>query len=121
MHIVLIEDERKINDMLSLYLKQESHKVKSFLTAEAALSYLKNEPVQLVISDLMLPNIQGETLIKALRKNSDVYIIVLTAKSGESAKLALLSEGVDDYINKPFSIDEVLLKVRNIEARLNKN
>ncbi len=121
MKILLVEDEKKINEMLTLYLKQDGHHVHAFLNAETAMAYLEKNKVNLIISDLMLPGMQGEAFIKSVRKTSDVYIIVLTAKGGDDPKLKLLGDGVDDYIKKPFSIDEILLKVRNIDHRITKD
>ncbi|TVP97033.1 MAG: DNA-binding response regulator [Acholeplasmatales bacterium] len=118
MRILLLEDEKKINDMLTLYIRQEGHTVKSFLHAEDALKAFAMEGYDLVISDLMLDGMQGETFISRIRNQSDAYIIVLTAKVGSEPKLSLLRKGVDDYITKPFAIDEVLLKLRNIERRI---
>lgn len=120
MRILLLEDEKKINDMLTLYITQDGHQVQSFLYAEDALDAFENDPFDLVISDLMLKGMQGETFIHRIRETSDVHIVVLTAKGGSEPKLSLLREGVDDYITKPFSIDEVLLKIRNIERRIDR-
>ncbi len=118
MNILLLEDEKKINDMLSLYLRQDGHTVESCTRAEEALDAFKADVFQVVISDLMLSGMQGEAFIKKIRENSDVYIVVLTAKTARESKLSLLDEGVDDYIGKPFSMKEVQLKLRNIEKRL---
>lgn len=67
----------------------------------------------------MLPQMQGDTFVKTLKKISNVYIIVLTAIVEHDSKITLLKYGADDYITKPFSFEEVILKIRNIEERLN--
>ena len=120
MRVLLIEDEAKINALLTLYIKQDHHEVDSFTDAETALEAFQSKPYDLVISDLMLPKMQGESLIRTIRESSDVYVIVLTAKTSKDAKIQLLKEGVDDYLTKPFNLDEVLMKLKNIERRLDK-
>jgi len=120
MHILVLEDEKKINDMIALYASQEGHDVKSAYDAEEALRVFSNETVDLVITDLMLPGIQGEAFVDEIRAKSDVYIIVLSAKTALEHKLSLLKKGADDYMVKPFSIDELLLKLQNIAKRIDK-
>ncbi len=118
MRVLILEDEKKIRELLRLYIAQEGHDVEAFSYAEPAMEAFETRPFDLVISDLMLKGIQGENFIRFLREKRDVYVLVLTAKSGESVKLSLLKDGVDDFITKPFSLDEVLYKIRNIERRL---
>jgi len=75
--------------------------------------------VDVIVSDLMLEGMQGDAFVETIRYASDVHIIVLTAKTTLDSKLDLLKKGADDYIYKPFSIDELLLKLSNIESRIN--
>ncbi len=121
MRVLLLEDEKKINDMLALYLRQDGHHVDGFLTAEDALKAFERADYDVVITDLMLPGLQGDAFVKKIRETSHVYVMVLTAKTGDLTKLSLLGEGADDYITKPFSIDEIQLKLRNLEKRLMKS
>ncbi len=120
MHILVLEDERKINDMIALYARQEGHDVLSAYDAESALRIFSEETVDLVITDLMLPGLQGDAFVDEIRAKSDVYIIVLSAKTALEHKLSLLQKGADDYMVKPFSIDELLLKLQNIAKRIDK-
>ncbi len=118
MNIMLIEDEKKIRDMLRLYLEQENHHVMAFSHAEEALKTFALTPVDVVITDLMLPGIQGESLLKRIRETSAVYVLVITAKNTDEDKLKLLKDGADDFIAKPFKIEEILYKLNNIQKRL---
>ncbi len=118
MHVLLLEDDKKINDMLALYLRQENHRVRAFSHAETALEALEKETFEVVLSDLMLPGMQGETFVRRVREASDIHIVVITAKHDDATKLDLLKHGIDDVIIKPFSIDEVLYKLRNVERRI---
>ncbi len=120
MRVLVLEDEKKIRELLSLYIAQEGHEVEAFSHAEAALEAFSKRPFDLLISDLRLPGLQGETFIRRIRETNDVFIVVLTAKTAEGVKLSLLKDGVDDYITKPFSLEEVLYKIKNIERRLMK-
>ncbi len=117
---MLIEDEKKIRDLLSLYLTQDGHQVMAFSHAEEALNTFENHDIDVVITDLMLPGLQGEALLNIIRKTSKVYVLVITAKTADDDKLKLLKDGADDYISKPFKIEEILYKLKNIEARIKK-
>jgi DNA-binding response OmpR family regulator len=118
MQILIIEDYPKINQLLALYAKQEGHDVKQAYDGEQALNILNQEKCDVILLDLMLPGIQGEDLIKLIRQFSDVYIIVLSAKVDLKDRIDVISLGADDYMTKPFSMDEVMAKLRNIEKRV---
>ena len=83
-----------------------------------ALEVMENEAIDLVILDLMMPCLDGEGFIKTVRKISDVYVIVLTAKTGEDSQLSLYELGADDYVEKPFSGKVLTSKVSAVIARL---
>ncbi len=118
MNVLVLEDEKKINEMLTLYVTQEGHEVYAAFEATEALRIFREHPIDLIVTDLMLPKMQGEVFVEEIRHTSDVYIIVLTAKTTLESKLELLGKGADDYLYKPFSIDELLLKLKNIESRI---
>ncbi len=118
MKILIIEDHKKINDLLSLYLKQEHHDVLQAFNGKEALLLFDSHKIDLVITDLMLPDIQGEDLIKHMRTTGNTYIICLSAKTDVTHKIDVFSLGADDYMTKPFSVDEVIAKLKNIEKRL---
>lgn len=109
--ILIVEDEKKIAEIVKAYLEKEKYRVEHAETGEEALAYL-NEPFDLIILDLMLPDLQGEELCGIIRKNSDVPVIMLTAKSGEEDRIKGLGLGADDYVVKPFSPRELVARVK---------
>jgi DNA-binding response OmpR family regulator len=109
--ILIIEDEKKISEIVRAYLEKEGYRVKQAETGEQALKFLK-ETVDLVVLDLMLPDIQGEDLCRIIRESSDVPVIILTAKSGEEDRIKGLGIGADDYVVKPFSPRELVARVK---------
>ena len=119
MKILIVEDHKKINQLLTNFLKQDDHSVKQSFCAEDALKQMEAANFDLIITDLMLPDMQGEELIEIVRKTSDIYIIVISAKTETEEKIDVLSLGADDYLTKPFSVEEVLIKIKNLSKRLN--
>lgn len=109
--ILVVEDEKKISDIVRAYLEKEGYRVSLAETGKAALKSLKEGP-DLVILDLMLPDMQGEELCSIIRKDSDVPVIMLTAKSGEEDRVKGLGIGADDYVIKPFSPRELVARVK---------
>ncbi len=109
--ILIVEDEKKIAEIVKAYLEKEKYRVEHAETGEEALKYL-NEPFDLIILDLMLPDIQGEELCSIIRENSDVPVIMLTAKSAEEDRIKGLGIGADDYVVKPFSPRELVARVK---------
>ena len=117
--ILLIEDEEKIRILVKKYLEQESFEV---LTAESgyqAREFLKNHKPDLILLDLMLPEMNGLDLCREIRKSSLVPIIMLTAKTQETDKILGLEMGADDYITKPFSLAELSARIRAALRRSN--
>jgi DNA-binding response OmpR family regulator len=109
--ILIVEDEKKISEIVKAYLEKEGFRVSLAETGNEALKALKESP-DLVILDLMLPDIPGEELCKIIRENSDVPVIMLTAKSGEEDRIQGLGIGADDYVVKPFSPRELVARVK---------
>lgn len=109
--VLIIEDEQKISDIVAMYLQREGFNTKVADTGEKAL-HLIHEPFDLIVLDLMLPDIQGEELCKIIRERSDAPIIMLTAKSGEEDRIRGLGIGADDYVVKPFSPRELVARVK---------
>ena len=118
MKILIVEDYPKINQMLAIYARKDGHEVKQVYDGEVALETTKNEKFDVILLDLTLPGIQGEELIRLIRKVSDVYIIVLSAKIDVKDRIDVITLGADDYMTKPFSIEEVMAKIKNVEKRL---
>ncbi|MCU0105218.1 response regulator transcription factor [Acholeplasma vituli] len=118
MKTLIVEDYPKINQLLAMYARNDGHEVKQVYNGEEALAAVHHEKFDIILLDLMLPGIQGEELIKQIRKVSDVYIIVLSAKIDIKDRVDVITLGADDYMIKPFSIDEVMAKLKNVEKRL---
>jgi len=115
--IVVVEDDREINKMLSSYLKDNGYDVLSYHDGNIAAPALKNEAYDLVLMDLMLPGRSGDELIKELRGYSKVPIIVLSAKSMVETRIEMLRLGADDFVVKPFDLGEVLVRVETVLRR----
>lgn len=118
--ILIIEDERPIIELLEYNLHREGYRVESVTDGEAGLAFLERNPVDLVILDLMLPGIQGLDVCRMLRERSQTRalpIIMLTAKAEEADKILGLEIGADDYVTKPFSVKELLARIRALIRR----
>ncbi|MBR1735890.1 MAG: response regulator [Firmicutes bacterium] len=107
LNVLAVDDETKITDVISEYLTFKNMRVFTAETAAKALDIFDKEQIDFIILDLMLLDIEGETLCRMIRKKSDVPMIMLTAKSRESDMLDGLNTGADDYIRKPFSLKEL--------------
>ncbi len=110
--IIIIEDETKIARFLELELKHEGYEVLIAGDGRTGLEKALNENVDLVILDLMLPSLSGIEVCRRIRLESQVPIIMLTAKDDISDKVAGLDTGADDYMTKPFAIEELLARIR---------
>jgi two-component system KDP operon response regulator KdpE len=112
MRILIVDDEPQITRVLRASLQSNGHEVMVAKNGVEALSlFLKAQP-ELVITDLAMPGMDGIELTKEIRGRSSVPIIVLSVRSQDAAKVSALDEGADDYITKPFSIQELLARVR---------
>jgi len=114
--ILVVEDEEKIADIVRVYLEKEGYAVSVAGTGQKAISMLK-EDFSLVILDLMLPDISGEDICRTIRSDSDLPIIMLTAKSEEEDRVRGLGIGADDYVVKPFSPRELVARVKALLRR----
>ncbi|MGE7271984.1 response regulator transcription factor [Brevibacillus panacihumi] len=115
--ILIVDDEPQILDILSSYLKKEGYHVTTAAGGREALDRAVTYPIQLIILDLMLPDMTGEEVCREIRKVSRVPILMLTAKSGEADRINGLEMGADDYLVKPFSPRELVARVRAILRR----
>jgi DNA-binding response OmpR family regulator len=109
--ILIVEDEIKISDIVKSYLERDGFDVTVAATGAAALREIKQR-FDLVILDLKLPDIEGETICKSIREISDMPVIMLTAKSAEDDRVTGLCIGADDYVIKPFSVRELVARVQ---------
>jgi len=115
--VLIIEDEYKIVDVLEAYLKMEGYIVFTEASGLKGLqAYLENQP-DIIILDLMLPDLTGEEVCKRIRKESKVPILMLTAKAMEEDILKGFDIGADDYVTKPFSPKEVVARVKALIKR----
>lgn len=111
--ILVCDDERDIVAALKIYLEADGYRVLTASNGREALETVRNETVQLVLLDIMMPGMDGITAMSQLRAFSNVPVILLTAKSEDSDKILGLNVGADDYITKPFNPVEVLARVRS--------
>src|SRR3954449_5400855 len=110
--ILVVEDEEALADSVRYNLEREGYGVVVATDGRRALERFRTEPPALVILDLMLPELSGLDVCRAIRAESDVPIIMVTAKDSEADKVTGLELGADDYVTKPFSIRELISRVR---------
>jgi len=115
--ILIVDDEPPIVEVLAYNLKRENYQVVVARDGEEALAQARREQPDLVILDLMLPKLDGIEVCKALRRERDVPIIMLTARDGEIDRVVGLELGADDYVVKPFSVRELMARVKNVLRR----
>lgn len=116
--ILIVEDEQKIARFLELELKYEGYEVDIANNGRDGLEKGKGEDIDLIILDLMLPGLSGIEVCRRLRQTSDVPIIMLTAKDDISDKVTGLDIGADDYMTKPFAVEELLARIRVLLKRM---
>jgi len=116
-NLLVVDDDERIRNLLSQYLIKERFIVSTASGAEQARKKIQLIKFDLIILDIMMPGDDGLTLTKEIRDNSDIPIILLTAKSGTESKIEGLEVGADDYLTKPFNPKELLLRVLSILKR----
>ena len=109
--ILIVEDDEAINGLLCDMLNKNKYVTKAAYSGTEALIYLENDEWDMVILDLMLPGINGEDLLLKIRKHKQMPVIIISAKEGQDVKINTLKMGADDFIAKPFDIDEVCARV----------
>ncbi|PFQ89245.1 response regulator transcription factor [Bacillus cereus] len=115
--ILIADDDKETRNLLKIYLERELYMVDTAINGEEALHLFNQNKYNLVILDLMMPKIDGIEVCKKLRDKTNVPILMLTAKDHEVDKILGLSIGADDYITKPFSIHEVIARVKALMRR----
>lgn len=116
--IYVVDDELNIRELVKTYLQKEGYEVMDFADGESAYECFLKIPADMLIIDIMMPGMDGYTLCRQIRKNSDVPIIIVSAKDEEIDRILGLELGSDDYISKPFSPRELVVRVRNIFRRI---
>lgn len=118
-NILLVEDEENLHETLKLNLEMEGYEVSSAFNGTEALKKIANEYFDLIIMDIMLPEVDGIAVTESVRvNNNEVPILILSAKNAGSDRVLGLKKGADDYLTKPFNLEELLLRV---EKLINKN
>jgi len=116
--ILVVDDEPSITNLVSAYLKPEGYQVYTAADGDAGLKAARVFKPDLVILDVMLPGMDGIELLSRLRRESEVYVIMLTARTEETDKIVGLSVGADDYMTKPFSPRELVARIKAALRRL---
>ena len=116
--ILIIEDEKNILGLISRTLKSNGYKVTTADTGKAGLSIINSQCPDLVLLDLGLPDMDGVQVIRKIRTWSNMPIIVISARSEDQDKIEALDAGADDYLTKPFSVEELLARLRVTQRRL---
>ncbi|MEZ0395899.1 MAG: response regulator transcription factor [Anaerolineales bacterium] len=116
--ILVVDDEPAILNLVVSYLKAEGYQVYTAADGEAALKAARAYKPDLIVLDVMLPGLDGLEVLSRLRRESDVYVILLTARTEETDKIVGLSVGADDYVTKPFSPRELVARIKAALRRL---
>ncbi|HDR6313182.1 TPA: response regulator transcription factor [Bacillus cereus] len=115
--ILIADDDKEIRNLLKIYLERELYMVDTAINGEEALQLFNQNNYNLVILDLMMPKVDGIEVCRKFRDKTNVPILMLTAKDHEIDKILGLNIGADDYITKPFSIHEVVVRVKALMRR----
>jgi len=118
--ILVVDDEESILNLVEAYLRPEGYEVYTETDGPSGLQAARAYKPDLVVLDIMLPGMDGIELLTHLRRESDVYVIMLTAKTEETDKIVGLSVGADDYVTKPFSPRELVARIKAALRRLQK-
>lgn len=111
-NILLVEDEEKLARMVEMELKYEGYQVEKAFDGRSGLERAQSGEFDLVLLDIMLPQLSGMEVLRRLRRESQVPVIMLTARDSVMDKVSGLDSGADDYITKPFAIEELLARIR---------
>lgn len=118
-HILIVEDDADINNLIAKTLTKRNFKITQAFSGSEAKLRISMESYSMILLDLMLPGISGEDLIDKIRENTDVPILIISAKTALEDKVNLLELGADDYITKPFELEELVARVNSQLRRYN--
>ncbi len=116
-HVLIVEDEKKLADILAEYLNKDRFKTTHFESGKGVVDWVKENQPNIILLDLMLPDVNGKDLCKQIRQFSSIPIIMVTAMIDEIDRLIGLELGADDYVCKPFSPKEVVARVKAVLRR----
>jgi two-component system alkaline phosphatase synthesis response regulator PhoP len=116
--VLLVDDEQSILDLVSAYLRPEGYEIRTATDGVAGLKLARTFKPDVVVLDIMLPEMDGIELLSQLRRESEAYVIMLTAKTEETDKVIGLSVGADDYVTKPFSPRELVARIKAALRRM---
>lgn len=119
--ILIVEDDRNLSDLMKLELEYEGFEISRAFDGEEALSVFDSENPDLILLDVMLPKMNGYEVIRKIRRSSEVPVIFVTAKDETFDKVNGLNSGADDYIAKPFKIEELIARINAILRRMKKS
>jgi two-component system, OmpR family, response regulator ResD len=117
-HVLIVDDERAIRRLLRMYLTDAGFTVAEAADGEAALEQVRRGGIDLVLLDLMLPEIDGFTVVRRMRETAQIPVIMVTARTDETNRVTGLELGADDYVVKPFSPVEVVARVKAVMRRV---
>ncbi len=116
--VLVVDDEPQIRSILDAYLRAEGFAVIQAATGAQALHVLRTDPPDLALLDIGLPDLDGLEVLREMRKTSDIYVVLVTARAEEVDKILGLGVGADDYVTKPFSPREVVARVKAVMRRI---
>lgn len=116
--ILVVEDQEEISSIVSKYIEKEGYNCLTSKDGFEALNIFNNNMIHLVLLDIMMPGIDGFEVLKELRKISEVPVIILTARQEEVDRLKGFDTGADDYVIKPFSVKELMMRVKRLIKRI---
>lgn len=119
--LLIVDDEDKIRELITKYAKFEGHEIETATNGMEAIDIALSQSFDLIIMDVMMPELDGFSSIKEIRKKSDVPVIMLSARGEEYDKIHGFEIGVDDYVTKPFSPKELMMRIDAILKRSNKD
>lgn len=118
-NILIVEDDEKLRNELEIFLNKNGYNAKSLKNFENTIEDILNQKTDLVLLDINLPNIDGEYILKEIRKVSEVPIIIITSRDNEIDELLSINYGADHYITKPFNIQILMAKIATLLRRAN--
>lgn len=118
MKILIVDDDKDIVELLSIYVKNEGYDVEKAYNGKEAITKINTNPdIDLMILDVMMPQLDGMAVVRAVRKDSQIPILMLSAKTDDLDKIQCLVQGADDYVTKPFNHLEVMARVKSLLRR----